>query len=81
MVGYDQYSAHYCIVVSERGGRGGRGVGGGRVGRKGFETGNCISRRWGHGAGQYVAVCFGSRPLNSTWRHGNFLNSTCDIGP
>ena len=23
----------------------------------------------------------GSGPLNSTWRHGPILNSTCDIGP
>ena len=25
--------------------------------------------------------CNGSGPLNSTRRHGHFLNSTCDIGP
>ena len=24
---------------------------------------------------------YGSGPIDSTWRHGHFLSSTCDMGP
>ena len=42
------------------------------VGVDGIGEINCVFR---------VGYVYGSGTLNLTWRHGHFLDSTCDMGP